>query len=66
MISAMNYSEVLKKTIEVGGSADAVRAHVAALPVAIVSFGTEQAVSTAALYPLANSPFRYSLWSGDQ
>jgi ribonuclease VapC len=27
LISTMNYSKVLKKTIEIGGSADAVRVH---------------------------------------
>jgi PIN domain nuclease of toxin-antitoxin system len=52
IISAMNYSEVLKKTIEVGGSIDAVRMHVNALPVSIIAFDIEQAVSTASLYPL--------------
>lgn len=52
VISAMNYSEVLKKTIEVGGSLDATRMHVNALPLSIVPFDVEQAVSTASLYPL--------------
>ena len=52
LISTMNYSEVLKKTIEVGGSADTVRVHMSALPISIVAFDIEQAVSTAALYPL--------------
>jgi ribonuclease VapC len=51
-ISTMNYSEVLKKTIEVGGSPDAVRTHVSALPITIVPFDVDQAVSTAALYPV--------------
>jgi len=53
IISAMNYSEVLKKTIEVGGSADVVRAHVGSLPIRIDSFSASQAVATASLYPLA-------------
>ena len=55
LISTMNYSEVLKKTIEVGGSADAVRIHMSALPISIVPFDVTQAVSTAALYPLVKS-----------
>lgn len=55
LISTMNYSEVLKKTIEVGGSADAVRVHMSALPISIVPFDLEQAVSTATLYPLVKS-----------
>ena len=52
LISAMNYSEVLKKTIEVGGSSDAVRLHVGSLPISIVAFDTSHAESTAELYPL--------------
>ena len=52
-ISTMNYSEVLKKTIEAGGSPDAVGAHVRGLPVAIVPFDVEQAIGTAKLYPVA-------------
>jgi len=52
LISTMNYSEVLKKTIEVGGSPDAVRTHVSALPITIVPFDVDQAVSTASLYPM--------------
>jgi len=55
LISTMNYSEVLKKTIEIGGSTDAVRVHMSALPISIVPFDIEQAVSTAALYPLVKS-----------
>jgi ribonuclease VapC len=55
LISAMNYSEVLKKTIEVGGSADMVRVHMSALPISIVPFDVEQAVSTAALYPVVKA-----------
>lgn len=51
----MNYSEVLKKTIEVGGSIDIVRVQIGALPIKVVAFGAEQAVATAALYPLVKA-----------
>jgi PIN domain nuclease of toxin-antitoxin system len=51
LISAVNYSEVLKKTIEVGGMPDLVHAHVGTLTVNVVPFDELQARSAAALYP---------------
>ncbi|MGD9721468.1 MAG: type II toxin-antitoxin system VapC family toxin [Pirellulales bacterium] len=52
-ISAVNYSEVLKKTIELKGTADEARVRIDALPISIVPFDVEQAVGSAALYPLS-------------
>ena len=50
-ISAVNYSEVLKKTIEVDGLPDIVRAHVTTLGVEVIPFDQEQARAAAMLYP---------------
>jgi len=54
-ISAVNYSEVLKKTIEVNGLPDIVHAHMGTLTVNVVPFDERQARSTAALYPATKS-----------
>lgn len=53
LISAVNYSEVLKKTTEIGGDAKVVHAHVTSLPLRIVPFDSEDAAVTASLYPQA-------------
>ena len=52
VISAVNYSEVLKKIIERGGSCEPVDAYVRSASLEIVPFDAEQAVSSAKLYPL--------------
>jgi PIN domain nuclease of toxin-antitoxin system len=52
VISAVNYSEVLKKTIERGGAYEPVDAYVRSASLEIVPFDTEQALSSAELYPL--------------
>ena len=51
LISAVNYSEVLKKTIEVGGVPGLVQAYVQNISLEIVAFDEEQAAASAALYP---------------
>lgn len=51
IISAVNYSEVLKKTIERNGSAERVSGIIRDLSVAIIPFDDAQAAATAALYP---------------
>lgn len=50
-ISAVNYSEVLKKTIEVNGLPEVVHAHIGTLGVNVVPFDEQQARSAASLYP---------------
>jgi len=52
IISAVNYSEVLKKTIERGGLLEPVNAYVRNASLEIVPFDAEQAVAAAKLYPL--------------
>lgn len=50
IISAVNYSEILKKTVERGGSSDLARAFIRNISLKIVSFDEVQAVASAALY----------------
>jgi ribonuclease VapC len=51
MISSVNYSEVLKKTIERGGSVNATTYHLENFALNIVSFDAHLAVKTAELWP---------------
>jgi PIN domain nuclease of toxin-antitoxin system len=51
VVSAVNYSEILKKTIERGGSSDLAQAFLRNLSLRIIPFDAEQAVASAALYP---------------
>jgi PIN domain nuclease of toxin-antitoxin system len=53
VISAVNFSEVLKKTVERGGSIDTVAAYIRGLSVAIIPFDEVKAAASAALYPQA-------------
>ena len=55
IISAVNYAEVLKKTIEVGGLPEAVDAHAGALNIDVVPFDDRLARATAMLYPTTKS-----------
>lgn len=55
IISAVNYSEVLKKTIERGGQASPVSAFVQSVGVAIIPFDEAQAAASAELYPQTKS-----------
>ncbi len=52
VISAVNYSEILKKTIERGGPSAAIAEFIRDLAVEIVPFDEVQAAGTADLYPL--------------
>jgi ribonuclease VapC len=51
VISAVNYSEILKKTIERGGHSEPVAAFIRSLSVAIIPFDEHLAVTSAGLYP---------------
>jgi ribonuclease VapC len=51
IISAVNHSEVLKKTIERGGAAESAGAFIRSLSVAIVPYDESQAFLSASLYP---------------
>jgi PIN domain nuclease of toxin-antitoxin system len=51
-ISAVNYSEVLKKTVERNAPTEPVLAFMNGWPVEIVSFDEDLAASSAALYPV--------------
>jgi len=51
VISAVNYSEILKKTIERGGDSEPVAAFIRSLSVAIIPFDEQLAVTSAGLYP---------------
>jgi ribonuclease VapC len=51
VISAVNYSEVLKKTIERGGTGEAAAAFVRGLSIAIIPFDETLAAVSADLYP---------------
>ena len=51
VISTVNYSEVLKKTIERGGTGDAAAAFVRGLSIAIILFDETLAAMSAELYP---------------
>jgi PIN domain nuclease of toxin-antitoxin system len=51
MISAVNYSEVLKKTIEIGGLPGLVQVYVQNISLRIVPFDEDQAAASATLYP---------------
>ena len=53
IISAVNYSEVLKKTIERNGSAERVSNIIRDLAVAIIPFDEAHATAAATLYPQA-------------
>jgi PIN domain nuclease of toxin-antitoxin system len=55
VISAVNYSEVLKKTVERGGSAETAEAFVRHLSLPVVAFDREIAVMSANLYPLTKA-----------
>ena len=50
-MSAVNYSEVLKKTIERGGSGEVAASFVRGLSIAIVPFDDQLAAVSADLYP---------------
>jgi len=52
-ISAINYSEVLKKTVEVGGSSDKIELLLAKQRLLVIPFDRHQAVKAAAIWPLA-------------
>jgi PIN domain nuclease of toxin-antitoxin system len=52
VMSAVNYGEVLKKTIEAGGQLEAVGAYVRARAMPVIPFDAEQAMGAAKLYPL--------------
>lgn len=60
VISAVNYSEILKKTIERGGSSDVAQAFLRNLGLQIIPFDEAQAVACAALYP-QTKPYGMSL-----
>lgn len=60
VISSVNYSEVLKKTIERKGSPEQVAHIIRDLAVAIIPFDAAHAEATAALYP-DTKPFGLSL-----
>lgn len=51
VISTVNYSEILKKTIERGGEAAPVATFVKSLGITVVAFDEAQAVTSAELYP---------------
>ena len=51
MVSAVNYSEVLKKTVEVGGLLDIARMVMKQCELRVVDFDSEHAAQAAALYP---------------
>jgi ribonuclease VapC len=51
LISAVNFAEVLKKTVEHGGSSEMAASFVRSLEVTIVPFDESQAALTANLYP---------------
>lgn len=53
VVSAVNYSEVLKKTIEWGGSVDEIMSFIRSTPIAIIPFDEVQAALSAELYPKA-------------
>ena len=52
IISAVNYSEVVKKAVERGKNLDGVVSAIGSLKLGIVPFGEEFVVGTASLYPL--------------
>jgi ribonuclease VapC len=52
LISAVNYSEVLKKAIERGKEAEQVASSIRRLSLVIVPFDEQLATASAALYPL--------------
>lgn len=52
VMSAVNYSEVLKKAIERGKDVDSVASAIRRLSLAIVPFDEDQANRSASLYPL--------------
>lgn len=51
LLNAVNYSEILKKTIERGGTGDAAAAFVLGLSVTVIPFDAELASIAASLYP---------------
>jgi ribonuclease VapC len=53
VISAVNYSEILKKAIERGGSAETTSEIIHGLSVAIIPFDEAHAAAAAGLYPHA-------------
>ena len=52
-ISAINYSEVLKKTVEAGGAIDRIELLLAKQRLLVVPFDRQQATKAAAIWPLA-------------
>lgn len=52
-ISAVNYSEVIKKAVERGGNVTEARAHLDFLQLAVIPFDTNQACLAASLWPAA-------------
>jgi len=53
VISAVNFSEVLKKTIERGGPVATAVSRIDALSISIIPFGERHAAAAAELYPQA-------------
>src|SRR5262249_39815022 len=53
IVSTVNYSEILKKTIERGGDSDHATAFMKSLSMPIVPFDENLAIASAALYPIA-------------
>lgn len=52
VMSAVNYGEVLKKTIEAGGVLEPVAAYVRRSGMPVIAFDGEQAAGAATLYPM--------------
>ena len=52
IMSAVNYSEVLKKTVEHGGASEAAAAFVRGLSIAVIPFDETLGAVSADLYPL--------------
>jgi PIN domain nuclease of toxin-antitoxin system len=55
IMSAVNFSEVLKKSIEYGGSAAVTRCLLERAQVKVIPFDESQAVETAALFPVTRN-----------
>jgi PIN domain nuclease of toxin-antitoxin system len=51
VLSAVNYSEVLKKTVEAGGKIEEAAARIEDLQLKIIPFGERQAATAAGLFP---------------
>jgi ribonuclease VapC len=55
VVSVVNYSEVLKKAVEVGGTIESAQAVLDGLQLKIIPFGERQAVIAAGLFPKTRS-----------